>query len=283
MIRATAVGGAQRDTPAPPVRFAGRLRACGAAMRRHRVTGPGLGAGIVLALGLGGCFARPTESVLVSPAQPSGEPRVMEEHRDEVELSASVLNATLDVVASQHTFCQSVTVTPMIQAVETRQSAPKSAQIGNAIGAILFVGGGAAFIPSASQLPLQVGIGIGFIALGGVFAAALISNVARAHELHDTMPSAPQKLASGFRSCNLSPLVGIRLIATIGHSNLYATTDSTGHALFDLAAVDPTQELVQAGLGHVHQDHYGTKPLDVDLSSSSVFPKWRASVEARPR
>jgi hypothetical protein len=48
---------------------------------------------------------------------------------------------------------------------------------------------------------------------------------------------------------------------------------------FNLSSLEPTPELLRTPIAHVQRDRYGTKAIDVDLTPSSLFPKWQAAVD----
>ena len=237
---------------------------------------------VVVGVAVSGCFAKPVENVVISPARPdpTARPAVAREERESAPtLSTSVSDTTLDVQVTRRTDCQDVTSTPTVHDVETRQSTSRLGQVGNVIGALVFGVGGAAFIPGGDH-PGQSAIGIFAVAIGATFVTAFVSNIMRTHDTRETIPGAPERVVFGFRACATSPLADVRLITTVGRTLFRATTGATGHVVFDLSAVEPTAELVRLPTVQVREDHYGAKPVEVDLSPSSLLPAWRATIEA---
>ncbi len=110
-------------------------------MRRPGHNARNSASGLALVLGLGACFAKPTEEIILSPPRPSGTPQVHEERREgEPELIAALTNDLLDVTVKTSAECQQVTVTPMVQDNFARQTASKKIQAGNVVGASVFLG-----------------------------------------------------------------------------------------------------------------------------------------------
>jgi hypothetical protein len=237
---------------------------------------------MALALPVAACFMKPTEQIILSPPRPSAPPDVIEERREaEPELTATVSNAEIDVTLTHPIECRHVTVTPMVQDNEARQSAPRKIQAGNIVGATVFLGVGTIAIPNA--VPVQVGIGISFLAIGTLFASAFISNAVRPHDTKETIPVHPQRAETAFQTCETPPMTDARVVAAIGGTTLRAVTGPDGHATFNLSSLQPTPELLRSPIAHVQRDRYGTKPIDVDLTPSSLFPKWQAAVDEAAR
>ncbi len=233
---------------------------------------------MALVLGLGGCFARPTEEIILSPPRPSGTPQVHEERRDgEPELSAAVSNDLLDITVNSTAECQQVTVTPMVQDNFARQTASKKIQAGNVVGASVFLGIGTVALPNAP--PVQVILGLGLLGIGSLFASAFVSNALRPHDTRETVETRPQRVESPFQPCQTLPARDAKVIAIIGRTVLHGTTGPDGHALFNLSSRDPPPDLLASPIAHIQRDRYGTKAIDVDLTPSTLFPKWKAAVE----
>jgi len=201
----------------------------------------------------------------MSPPRPAGQLQIVEERRDsEPELKATVSrpdasSLRLDVTATRQGECRSVETTPMVQDVDTKRTTSVKIQVGNSIGAAVFGGFGIAFLPDAP--PVQVGIGIGFCALGATFLAAIISNARRAHDDRETVPArASSGRPAPFQPCAPSPLSNAELTALVAGTVLRAVTGEDGHAVFDLSAPD----LVHAPSARVRLVH-GFRAIDVDL------------------
>jgi hypothetical protein len=236
-------------------------------------------ASLAISLTLCACFMKPTDEVILSPPRPSGDPQSFEERREaEPELTASVSSAQLDVFLVRGIECQHVTVTPMVQDNDVRQHAPKKPQVGNVVGAAIFLGIGTVALPNAD--PAQVGIGIGLISIGALFAAAFISTALRPHDSRETIPTRPERVTGGFHPCERHPVADAKILAHVGATLLHAVTRQDGHAIFDLSPVVPTPDFVRSPLARVQEDRYGTKVVDVDLTQSSLLPNWRATAES---
>ncbi len=240
-----------------------------------------LGFAALLLLAASACFAKPQEEVVMSPPRPAGSAEVTHERQSKgVEMTAAATEMGIDVAVVEKFECRDVTSAPMTQTVHTRQLAPVVGQVGNAIGAAACTSGGIVGI-ALGGTPAAVVLGIVGIAVGAAFSVAFIYNAVVPTDREETVPAHSSKVAGDFHACDAAPVSDAHVVALVGSNRVEATTGPNGHATVDLSSVIPTNELLRTPTAHVRR--IGGETVDVDLSTSPIVAKWKASLESPRR